>query len=312
MGSSTNSQSEPCSPNPDYSESEKRHNVYSFLNNRCLKTLPRNLEKGLFDLCNSSSKIEYSDFIEKSCDLKDTQTAPPNLNFGTFPRTSSTSPPKVDINYPYDDERGTIRSRSQGRNSQKTNSTRSKTDKKPIQLLVAHKIKPKISNSSVQGVNFNEDALSESSQNIVNSLDEEGILDNYSQMHNSDLNKTYSNFHEAQQLPIKKHSNYTRCNIIDDESEETSAIHKTRSLLREKFLKLLISLSGEAECKMQMFGGVQLYCNIKAFHPTFDTLLVDEIQPNYSKMFNNTIIRSSDILSIEFYNLNLHNLLADK
>ncbi|KAF2904207.1 hypothetical protein ILUMI_01968 [Ignelater luminosus] len=98
-------------------------------------------------------------------------------------------------------------------------------------------------------------------------------------------------------------------NIMSDQQANVNTqleeIQHTRAFLRERFLRLISRLSGGEKCQLKLHENHDHTCNVRAFHPNFETVIVESLQTNYPNPIPKAIIRTNDIISMHFENVNL-------
>ncbi|KAK5641722.1 hypothetical protein RI129_010269 [Pyrocoelia pectoralis] len=81
--------------------------------------------------------------------------------------------------------------------------------------------------------------------------------------------------------------------------EECDEITQARVELRERFLRLISSLCGGKECDLKLYDNNEYKCNVRAFDPSFDNMIVENLSTPHPLQNGFTIIRLNDVISIK-------------
>lgn len=75
---------------------------------------------------------------------------------------------------------------------------------------------------------------------------------------------------------------------------------KSRAFLKETFLRFInINLQGKS-CSITTKGNTDITCKIVAFEPKMENILVVDLTTPTSEYIKNAILRSEDIVKIDF------------
>jgi hypothetical protein len=91
-------------------------------------------------------------------------------------------------------------------------------------------------------------------------------------------------------------------NKVQFGSDADTEKQEAMAFMRERYLYLLSSLcvTGEGDCNIAMCENTNVKCQIKAFDSNFENIIVENLITPMPVPINKAILRTSDIISMQF------------